>query len=79
MEKNTRLNEFLAYLNSFEKPNGYDVQYRLCGFRGTSENGDVYCLAVKFLSSGEIESECKFADGWNGLEFRCNQPEKKSL
>jgi len=84
MEKNTGISEFLAYLNSLEIPDflnsevdrkgntlGYRIKYRSCGFCGTSEER-IYCLAVKFLNSGVVELECKFADGWNGLEFKCN-------
>ena len=89
MEKNTRLDEFLVYLNSlkilnFLRPKvdekgrtvGYELKYRLCGFRGTSENGIVYCLAAEtfgFVGTGIIEKKCEFCKPFDHLELRCNQ------
>ena len=89
MEKNTRINEFLAYLNSLRVPNflkpnvdekghtiGYPIQYRPCGYREISKNGIVYCLAAEtlgFVGTGIIEKNCEFCKPSDELEARCNQ------
>jgi len=89
MEKNTRLDEFLVYLNSLEIPDflnsktdekgntvGYGIKYRPCGFSETSKNGIVYCLASEtlgFVGTGLIEEKCEFCKPLDHLELRCNQ------